>query len=109
MNPKAQQRRYGIDKATAIATEEYRRRLYGEALTVAGTEARRKVKELMTHRYKPQVISSNDFSDSKYMSKTNKASNQGNVRTIGSKTDSNINSQWSAKRSDNLPGDHRMK
>lgn len=109
MDPKAQQRRYGVDEAAAIAHEEYRRRLYGEALTVAGTEARRKVKELMTHRYKSQVISSNDFSSSKNMTKTNKASNQGNVRTIGSKTDSNINNQWAAKRSDNLPSDHRMK
>lgn len=109
MNPKAQQRRYGIDEAQAIAVEEYRRRLYAEALTPQGTEARKQVKRLMTHRYKPEVISSNDFSESKNMRKTSAKSNQGNVRAIGNKTDVKVNSYWSSKRGDNLPAEHRMK
>lgn len=102
MNSKAQQRRYGVSEASAVATEEYRRRLYALSLLPEGTEARKKVKELMTSKYKQQVISSNDFSDSSNMRKTSKKSKQGNTTTIGNKTDVKINAYYAAKRGDNM-------
>lgn len=103
MNSKAQQRRFGVSVQQATANEQFRRDLYGEALKPAGTEARKRIKKLMTHQYIPQVISSNEFSDTQNMRKTAKKSNQGNVRAIGNKTDQKINSYYRAKRGDNMP------
>ncbi|BET03778.1 hypothetical protein [Cronobacter phage GY3] len=103
MNEKAQRRRFGTDVSTAAASEQFRRDLYQESLKPAGTEARKRVKQLMTHSYIPQVISSNEFSDKGNMRKTANKSNQGNVRAIGNKTDVKINSYWKAKKGDNLP------
>lgn len=103
MNSKAQQRRFGVSVEQAAATEKFRRDLYQESLKPAGTEARKRVKKLMTHQYISQVISSNEFSDSKNMRKTAAKSNQGNVRAIGNKTDQKINSYYRSKRGDNMP------
>lgn len=103
MNEKAQQRRFGTTVSKADANEKFRRDLYQLSLKPEGTEARKRVKKLMTHNYIGQVISSNDFSDSQNMRKTAAKSNQGNVRAIGNKTDVKINSYWKAKKGDNLP------
>lgn len=103
MNTKAEQRRYGVSVKDATATEQFRRDLYQESLKPAGTEARKRVKKLMTHQYISQVISSNEFSDTKNMRKTSAKSNQGNVRAIGNKTDQKINSYFKSKRGDNMP------
>lgn len=103
MNEKAQQRRFGNTVSKARASEQFRQDLYQLALKPEGTEARKRVKKLMTHQYIPQVISSNEFSDKGNMRKTAAKSNQGNVRAIGNKTDVKINSYWKAKHGDNLP------
>lgn len=103
MNSKAQHRRFGVSVQQASESEQFRRDLYQEGLKPAGTEARKRIKKLMTHQYIPQVISSNEFSDTKNMRKTAAKSNQGNVRAIGNKTDQKINSYYRSKHGDNMP------
>lgn len=103
MNSKAQQRRFGVSVQQAADTEQFRRDLYQEGLKPSGTEARKRIKKLMTHQYISQVISSNEFSDKQNMRKTEKKSQQGNVRAIGNKTDQKINSYFRSKHGDNMP------
>lgn len=83
--------------------EKYIQRLSTEAMQRDGQAARRRRKQMWDTNYIPQVISSNDFSDKQNMRKTEAKSTQGNVKTIGNKTDVKINSYFNSKRGDNLP------
>lgn len=97
------ERRFGVSVKKASELEGYKVSVYKESLKPSGTEARKRLKQLMTHELVPQVISSNDFSDKASMKRTTAKSMQGNTRTIGNKTDVKINSYFKAKRGDNLP------
>lgn len=99
MDIKTQKARY----KRSAKLETLHQTLSAEAMTREGQAARKRRKELSTVKLIPQVISSNDFSDKGNMRKTAAKSNQGNVRAIGNKTDSKINSYWKSKRGDNLP------
>lgn len=63
MNAKAQARRFGISIEDAKNLEAKRQELVQLAQKPEGTEARKALKKLMTHSYKPEAIPSNDWSD----------------------------------------------
>ncbi len=87
--------------------EQFIQRLSTEAMRPDGQAARKKRKQMWDTNYIPQVISSNDFSDKHNMKKTEAKSKQGNVKTIGNKTDMKINSYYSSKSGDNMPRELR--
>lgn len=100
MNAKAQARRFGISVEDAKKLEANRRGLVELAQRLEGTEARKALKKLMTHSYKPQVIPSNDWSDkvSQRSAKTAEYRERGEATCRpSSKTCQRINSYFASK------------
>lgn len=102
MNAKAQTRRFGISVVDAKKLEANRRELVELAQKPEGTEARKALKKLMTHSYKPEAIPSNDWSDkaSQRSAKSAEYKERGE-RTCrpSSKTDIKVNSYFKSKHS----------
>lgn len=102
MNAKAQARRFGISAEAATKLEANRHELVELAQKPEGTEARKALKKLMTHSYKPEAIPSNDWSDkvSQRGSKVAEYRERGE-RTCrpSSKTDIKVNSYFRSKSS----------
>lgn len=102
MNAKAQARRFGISVEDAKKLEANRIELVQLAQKPEGTEARKALKNLMTHNYKPEAIPSNDWSDkaSQRSAKSAEYKERGE-RTCrpSSKTDIKVNSYFKSKSS----------
>lgn len=100
MNAKAQARRFGISIEDAKKLEANRIELVQLAQKPEGTEARKALKKLMTHSYKPEAIPSNDWSDkaSQRSAKSAEYKERGE-RTCrpSSKTDIKVNSYFRSK------------
>lgn len=92
---KREQRRFGITVKAARELETYKVSVKQESLKPEGTEARKKLKELMTTKI---------LSTAERIARTGKLHEDKQHRVkASSKTDESINSYFKSKNGDNMP------